>query len=203
MSELRLLAGRDRAAGAEGLDDHVRRLGPLPSSGHDLIATVERSGLLGRGGASFPVGAKWRSVAAKSRGAAVIIVNGAEGEPQSRKDRLLMSTRPHLVLDGAFLASRAVHAKQVVIYVGEEHETARASMARALSERPESEGRLARIVSAPNRYVAGTSSAAVHLVNAGIATPTTTPPHPHEREVTGAPTLVQNVETLAYVALLG
>src|ERR1700682_1042842 len=163
MSELRLLAGRDRAAGAEGLDDHVRRLGPLPSSGHDLIATVERSGLLGRGGASFPVDAKWRSVAAKSRGSAVVIVNGAEGEPQSRKDRLLMTTRPHLIFDGAFLATRAVHANQVVVLIGEEHEAARAAMARALGDRPEPEARIARIVSAPNRYVAGSSSAAVHL----------------------------------------
>jgi NADH:ubiquinone oxidoreductase subunit F (NADH-binding) len=95
-----------------------------------------------------------------------------------------------------------VHAKHVVIYVGEEHEPARAAMASALSERPEPEGRLARIVSAPHRYVAGTSSAAVHLVGAGIATPTTTPPHPHERGVAGAPTLVQNVESLAHVALI-
>jgi NADH:ubiquinone oxidoreductase subunit F (NADH-binding) len=202
MSELRLLAGRDLASGPETLADHVRRLGSLPSSGHGLIDTVERSGLLGRGGASFPVARKWRSVAAKSRGSAVVIVNGAEGEPQSHKDRLLMTTRPHLVLDGAFLATRAVHSKQVVIYVGEEHEPARAAMARALMERPEAEGRLAHIVSAPNRYVAGTSSAAVHLVGAGIATPTTTPPHPHERGVAGAPTLVQNVESLAHVALI-
>jgi NADH:ubiquinone oxidoreductase subunit F (NADH-binding) len=202
VSELRLLAGRDLASGPENLADHVRRLGSLPSTGHELIETVERSGLLGRGGASFPVAKKWRTVATKSRGSAVVIVNGAEGEPQSRKDRLLMTTRPHLVLDGAFLAARAVHAKQVVIYVGEEHEAARAAMARALSERPEPEGRLALIVSAPNRYVAGTSSAAVHLVGAGIATPTTTPPHPHERGVAGAPTLVQNVESLAHVALI-
>src|SRR6202521_2191879 len=169
MSELRLLAGRDLAAGPESLADHVRRLGSLPSSGHELIDTVERSGLLGRGGASFPVGNKWRSVAAKSRGSAVVIVNGAEGEPQSRKDRLLMATRPHLVLDGAILAARVVSANQAVVYVGPEHATARTAMTRELAVRPEPEGRLARIVSAPNRYVAGTSSAAVHLVNAGIA----------------------------------
>jgi NADH:ubiquinone oxidoreductase subunit F (NADH-binding) len=202
MSERRLLAGRDLMAGPETLAEHTRRLGPLPSAGHELIDALDRSGLAGRGGASFPVGAKWRSVAAKSRGSAVIIVNGAEGEPQSRKDRLLMTTRPHLILDGAFLAARMVHAKQVVIYVGEELEAARSVMARALGERPEAEGRLARIVSAPHRYVAGTSSAAVHLVNAATATPTTTPPHPHERGVAGAPTLVQNVESLAHVALI-
>jgi NADH:ubiquinone oxidoreductase subunit F (NADH-binding) len=202
MSELRLLAGRDLMTGAESLAEHVRRVGLLPTAGHWLIETLERSGLTGRGGASFPLGTKWRSVAARSRGSAVIIVNGAEGEPQSRKDRLLMTTRPHLILDGAFLAARALRAKQVVIYVGEEYEAARAAMARALDERPQAEVRLARIVSAPNRYVAGTSSAAAHLVNTGVATPTTTPPHPHERGVASAPTLVQNVESLAHVALI-
>jgi NADH:ubiquinone oxidoreductase subunit F (NADH-binding) len=202
MSERRLLAGRDLMAGPESLAEHTRRLGPLPSAGDELMDALDRSGLAGRGGASFPVGAKWRSVAAKSRGSAVVIVNGAEGEPQSRKDRLLMTTRPHLVLDGAFLAARIVHAKQVVVYVGEELEAARAAMARALGDRPEAKRRLARIVIAPHRYVAGTSSAAVHLVNAATATPTTTPPHPHERGVAGAPTLVQNVESLAHVALI-
>jgi NADH:ubiquinone oxidoreductase subunit F (NADH-binding) len=202
MSQLRLLAGRDLMAGTESLAEHNRRLGPLPPAGHALIETLDRSGLSGRGGASYPVGVKWRSVAAKSRGSAVVVVNGAEGEPQSRKDRLLMTTRPHLILDGAFLAARTVRAGQIVIYVGEEHEAARAAMARALGDRPEADARLARIVSAPNRYVAGESSAAAHLVNAGIATPTTTPPHPRERGVAGAPTLVQNVESLAHVALI-
>ena len=202
MNTLRLLAGRDLMAGPESLPEHVRRLGPLPPAGHELIECLDRCGLSGRGGASYPVGAKWRSVAAKSRGSAVVIVNGAEGEPQSRKDRLLMTTRPHLVLDGAFLAARAVRANQVVIYVGEEHEPARAALARALGDRPEAEGRLTRIVLAPNRYVAGESSAAAHLVNAGIATPTTKPPHPHDRGVGAAPTLVQNVESLAHVALI-
>jgi NADH:ubiquinone oxidoreductase subunit F (NADH-binding) len=202
MSTLRLLAGRDLVAGAEGFAEHIRRLGPLPPAGHELVESLDRSGLSGRGGASYPVGAKWRSVATKSRGSAVVIVNGAEGEPQSHKDRLLMTTRPHLILDGAFLAARTVRANQVVILVGEEHEAARAAMARALSDRREPEGRATRVISAPNRYVAGESSAAAHLVNAGIATPTTTPPHTHERGVGAAPTLVQNVESLAHVALI-
>ena len=62
---------------------------------------VEASGLLGRGGAGFPVGRKWRAVAEHSAGDAVVVVNGAEGEPRSAKDRVLMERRPHLVLDGA------------------------------------------------------------------------------------------------------
>jgi NADH:ubiquinone oxidoreductase subunit F (NADH-binding) len=90
----------------------------------------------------------------------------------------------------------------VIVYVGEEHRAARAAMDRALAERPDSERRIARVVGAPQRYVAGESRAAVHLIDAGIATPTTAPPRSHQRGVGGAPTLVQNVETLAHIALI-
>jgi NADH:ubiquinone oxidoreductase subunit F (NADH-binding) len=198
----RLLDGRDLTLGAEGLTEHVQRLGPLPAAGSSFIDVLVRSGLSGRGGAAYPAGQKWRSVAAQSNGTAVVIVNGAEGEPRSLKDRLLMTKRPHLILDGASLAARAVRARQVVLYIGEEHRAARESMARALAERTDEERRLVRTVGAPARYVAGASSAAVHLVDDGIATPTTAPPSAHERGVDGAPTLVQNVETLAQVALI-
>jgi NADH:ubiquinone oxidoreductase subunit F (NADH-binding) len=129
-------------------------------------------------------------------------VNGAEGEPLSAKDRTLMATRPHLVLDGALLAAEAVGADQVVLYVGSIHAAARAAMARALAERT---GRLSlpiAIVDAPDTYVAGEESAAVHFVNVGDARPTTTPPRPFERGVGGQPTLVQNVESLAHAALI-
>src|SRR3989441_5737419 len=202
MSGMRLLAGPSLAAGAESYTDHLRRLGTPTLAGRALIEVLGRSGLAGRGGASFPVGTKWKAVAAKSKGNAVVIANGAEGEPQSHKDWLLMTTRPHLILDGAFVAARTLRANQVVIYVGEEHGTAWAAVERALAERPEADRRIARMVAAPHRYVAGESSAAVHLIDAGIATPTTTPPHPRERGVASAPTLVQNVETLAHVALI-
>jgi NADH:ubiquinone oxidoreductase subunit F (NADH-binding) len=198
----RLLDGRDLALGAESLAEHVQRLGPLPAAGPSFIDVLVRSGLSGRGGAAYPAGLKWRSVATQSNGTAVVIVNGAEGEPRSLKDRLLMTKRPHLILDGASLAARAVRAKQVVLYIGEEHHAAQESMARALAERTDEERRLVRTVAAPGRYVAGASRAAVHLVDDGIATPTTAPPSAHERGVDGAPTLVQNVETLAQVALI-
>src|SRR5258706_5763271 len=189
---MQLLAGPNLALGAEGLGEHVRRLGPLPVAGPSFIEVLERSGLKGRGGAAYPAGIKWRSVEAQSNGAAVVIVNGAEGEPRSLKDRLLMTTRPHLILDGAFLAAKAVRAKQVVLYIGEHHHTAQDSMARALAERTNEARGLVRTAAAPARYVAGTSSAAVHFVDAGIATPTTTPPSAHQRGVDRAPTLAQN-----------
>ncbi len=99
---------------AESLAAHRQRLGPLPKLPSDqLIAELEASGLLGRGGAGFPVGRKWRAVAERASGGAVVLANGAEGEPLSLKDRSLMAGRPHLVIDGALLAARAVGADNI------------------------------------------------------------------------------------------
>ena len=173
---------------------------PLPVVGPELIDSIQAAGLLGRGGAGFPVATKWGAVAQRSKGDAVIVVNGAEGEPQSKKDRLLMATRPHLILDGAFLASRILRARRILIYIGERHDAARHAMLRALGQRSEQERASVTLAAAPDRYVAGAETAAIHLINEGIAAPTNVPPYPFERGVGGAPTLVQNVETLAHVA---
>lgn len=199
----RLLAG---SSTSETLAEHVARLGPLPPLDRhgDLVGVLDRAGLLGRGGAGFPVGRKWRSVSERSRGDAVVVVNGAEGEPLSAKDRTLMTLRPHLVLDGAMLAAAAVGASRVLVYVGTEHSAAIRSIARALGERTVEERRRTSLalVEAPRGYVAGESSAVVHYLDSGDARPLSVPPRPFERGVDGKPTLVQNAETLAHVALL-
>ena len=198
-----LLDGPDLSWGAESFDDHARRLGTAPRGGAELIGSLQRSGLTGRGGASFPVGAKWATVAGRRRGGAVVLANGAEGEPLSRKDRTLMAARPHLVLDGAFLAAEAVGAEEVVFYIGEEHAAARRAVERALAERPRTRTvRRVRISSPPARYVAGEESAAVHFLDEGVALPKSVPPRPFERGVGGLPTVVQNVESLAHAALI-
>jgi NADH:ubiquinone oxidoreductase subunit F (NADH-binding) len=204
MDGTRLLAGPSIPAGAESFAAHTARLGPLPASalGPSLIDVIDASGLRGRGGASFPVGRKWRAVADRASGSAVILVNGAEGEPLSHKDRTLMTVRPHLVLDGAILAAAAVGADRIVIYVGTAHRHARAAIDRALAERGPIGHPPITVLAAPDTYVAGEESAAVHFVNAADARPTTTPPRPFERGVGGRPTLVQNVETLAHAALI-
>ena len=202
MSRLRLLAGPELSTGPESYGSHVQRLGHAPSAGSALIEVIEHSGLTGRGGAAFPVGTKWRAIAKRRAEPSLVLVNGAEGEPQSFKDRVLMATRPHLVLDGAMLAARALRTNEVVIVIGETHRSAYASMAGALAQRPEPLLRRARVVAAPARYVAGESSAAVQLVSGGVARPTTRPPSMHESGLGGRPTLVQNVESLAQVALI-
>jgi len=202
VTNLSLFAGPPPNAGAERFADHTRRLGHRPAGNRTLIDTLDRSGLVGRGGASFPVGIKWRSVHSRSRGGAVVIANGAEGEPLSRKDQTLMTLRPHLVIDGALLAADAVGASRVLLYVGEAHAAAVAAMSRALAERSTVDTSRATLLTAPPSYVAGEETAAVHFVNTGVATPTATPPRPFERGVDGRTTLVQNVETLAHAALI-
>ena len=77
---------------------------------------MDQSGLRGHGGAWFPVGTKWRSVAAGR--SPVVVANGAEGEPASGKDRLLLHHAPHLVLDGASVAAEAVGSERVIVHVG-------------------------------------------------------------------------------------
>src|SRR5205823_1712403 len=131
----------------------------LPPVGPGLIDAIQRSGLAGRGGAGFPTAVKWRAVAQRSRGDAVIVVNGAEGEPQSKKDRVLMGARPHLVLDGAFIAARVLRARRIVLYIGERHTAARDAMLRALAQRTEPERALVSMAAAPPRYVAGAEAA--------------------------------------------
>jgi NADH:ubiquinone oxidoreductase subunit F (NADH-binding) len=200
----RLLAGPPLAAGAESLADHRARLGQLPRvrDGEALIRTLADSGLLGRGGAGFPVARKWSTVAGRPDGRAFVLANGAEGEPLSAKDRTLLASRPHLVLDGAQLAAAAVGAEQIVLYVGREHRAARAALTAAIAERTTARAVPIALVIAPPSYVAGEETAAVHYLNEGEARPTGTLHRVYERGIGGDPTLVQNVETLAHVALI-
>jgi len=208
----RLLAGPPAREGAETFEQHVARLGARPRVGDQqqgaaLIAALERSGLTGRGGAGFPAGRKWRTVAANAQragGRAVVVANGAEGEPLAAKDRVLMALRPHLVLDGLLLAAEAVGAGDAVVYLPRTFGDAVQALEQAVRERRlagESD-RWVRVVTGPHRYVAGEESAAVAFLDGREARPAFVPPRPFERGVGRLPTLVQNVETLSHAALV-
>ena len=121
----RLLSGdpRARRADARRAPRRPRPAPPARAGGRrrgtatgprTLIEEVDRAGLLGRGGAAFPTATKMRAVAA-ARGRAIVVANGAEGEPASLKDHTLLEMLPHLVLDGAILAAEAVGADEVII----------------------------------------------------------------------------------------
>jgi NADH:ubiquinone oxidoreductase subunit F (NADH-binding) len=200
----RLLTG-DFASGPTRLAEHLARYGPVPPwarrryQREDLIAEVELAGLTGRGGAGFPTATKLAAVAARRH--AVVIGNGTEGEPASAKDKVLMATSPHLVLDGAAVAADLVGATQTIVVA---HPAVTDIVAEAAAER-----RLARldrvrlsVVQAANLFVAGEASAVVRWLERGVPKPRPTPPRLSERGLHGRPTLLQNVETLAHLALI-
>jgi NADH:ubiquinone oxidoreductase subunit F (NADH-binding) len=197
-----LLSGEVPDWRPESLNSHRQRLGPVPTGGPWLIDEVEQSGLCGHGGAGFPAARKWRAVADRAHRRAIVVVNGAEGEPLSAKDHLLLASRPHLVLDGAQLAAESVGAREVYLYVGRGDPVAFRSLDVALQERGGLNRISVEVVSAPPRFVAGEETAAIRLLNGGDAKPSGVPPRPFERGVRGRPTLVNNVETLALAALI-
>ena len=200
----RLLAGPPLDGRAETMAQQTARIGALPDvPAGQMIAALEATGLLGRGGAGFPVGRKWRAIYEnRDAGTPVIVANGAEGEPESAKDRVLLAHRPHLVIDGAILAARTLGADRIELYLGREHTEAVKALKEAVAQRHKGEQKLLHIVEAPIGYVAGESTAVVHYVNSKDARPMTTPPRMSERGVRNRPTLVQNVESLAQAALI-
>jgi NADH:ubiquinone oxidoreductase subunit F (NADH-binding) len=188
------LPNRLLAATTPDLVAHHARHGPLPRLGQGrLIQVVQDAGLTGRGGAGFPTWRKLAAVAAGSR--PVVIANAAEGEPASAKDRVLLARAPHLVLDGLQLAAEAVGADRSYIYAASD------AVRRAVAERRRGPVRV-EVVSAPNRFVSGEESAVVAAVEGRRAVPRDTPRRVVEAGVHGRPTLVQNVETLAHLALI-
>ncbi len=197
-------AGRAR----EDLADYRRLGGYRPLADTDaLLSEVEASGLVGRGGAAFPLAVKLRTVRDNGRliadaGVPVVIANGEEGEPASIKDRWLLRNRPHLVLDGLRLAAAIVAADRAYVYVSDP-ESAH-SVETALGELdPGTLGGVAvRMVTVQSGYVAGEETAAVRMINGGPAKPTDKPPRPFEAGVDERPTLVSNVETLANLPYL-
>jgi NADH:ubiquinone oxidoreductase subunit F (NADH-binding) len=202
----RLLEGFLSTGQPASLREHLDRYGPLPSATvrpggePSLVELVEASGLLGHGGAGFPTGRKMRTVAASGR-STVVVANGMEGEPAAGKDALLLRVAPHLVFDGIELAATAVGADRahLVVHRG----SASASQLRATqAERRPWPGLTVTVEEVPPHYVSSEETALVHWLNGGEAKPLFVPPRPFEKGVAGRPTLINNVETLAHLALI-
>jgi NADH:ubiquinone oxidoreductase subunit F (NADH-binding) len=212
----RLLAGI-RAEGASTHAEHLELHGALPlgagarrkqvrEDAARLLDEIERSGLTGRGGASFPTATKMRAVAG-ARGRAIVVANAAEGEPASLKDRTLLETLPHLVLDGGLIAAEAVGADELIVCACESAGASFEAMDLAIAERSRElagsgGARKVQLVSVPSHYVAGQETALVNFLGGGPAKPTFTPPLPFEQGLRRRPTLINNAETLAHLALI-
>jgi NADH-quinone oxidoreductase subunit F len=188
-----------------------------------VIEVVEASGLRGRGGAGFPTGTKWRTVAGMGGAAPVtVVVNAAEGEPGTLKDRTLLRRNPYKVLEGALIAAHAVAADRVVIGMKASASAERNRLESAIAEVVTAgwhQGIDISVVAGSDRYLLGEETALLEAIAGRPPFPRVAPPYRHGVEevgddvtspastdladaegTTAAPaTLVNNVETLANV----
>jgi NADH:ubiquinone oxidoreductase subunit F (NADH-binding) len=183
---------------------HLDRYGalPRPDKPGRIIAEVEAAGLTGRGGAAFPAYRKL-AAAANCRQAPVVVGNGAEGEPASSKDRSLLWISPHLVLDGLQVAAHAAGSRSAVLYVPRRRQLHQ-RLAQVIAERAAigMDTAAVELREAPDRFLAGEESALASRLADRPALPSYRPVRGLPRTGTGPPLLVQNVETLAHLALI-
>jgi len=195
-------AGARRLFAAPGpsLSQHVACFGPLPTPAHadELIGALDEAGLLGRGGAGFPTGRKMAAITGRRP---VVIANGAEGEPASDKDAVLLQHAPHLVLDGLAAVAAALGSREAHLYAGA---SALPAIRHALQERRATgwDSPTVHLSEAPETFIAGEESAVINRIAGRAAVPVDRVVRITDSGLRGRPTLVQNVETLAHVALI-
>ncbi len=191
----RLLTG----VGAD-LDRHRRLHGELPARGAGLVEMAHAAGLTGRGGAAFPAGRKL-AVADRAPGTPVVIANGAEGEPISRKDAVLLDRSPHLVLDGVAATVAAVGADTAYLCVPGHRAP---QLLDLIAHRHESgwDTTPVAVVATAGRFVDGETSALIDRIAGGPGVPRDRRHSAAVSGLHGRPTLVHNVETLAHLALI-
>ncbi len=201
-----LLSGIDRGP---GLVAHRSRLGALPEPGVEaLLQLLGEVEVRGRGGAGFPLSRKLQTVM-RARGSRAklggrrpyVVVNAAEGEPASAKDSALLDVAPHLVLDGAVIAARALGAREIHVVSSEDRPWVGAAVHRATTERDDHGIRWVQHEAA-SRFVSGQSRAIVELMAGRPGLPVTSwAPEAvdgHQRR----PTLLSNAESFAHLAAL-
>ena len=217
------LAAYVSARGGRGLEI-ARALDPS-----EIVAIVTESGLRGRGGAGFPTGRKWETVLAYRSESlpATVVVNGAEGEPGTIKDRHILTTNPYQVLEGALIAARAVSATDVVIGIKQKETATLVAVRAAISEVVAAgwaDGVSIHVCEGPDEYLFGEETALLEVIDGRLPFPRIAPPwrrgvievteggedaNPASNvssrvEMAGSsdapPALVNNVETMANVA---
>lgn len=185
-------------------------LNALKYSPSDVVSEVEQSGLTGRGGAGFPVGRKWRFVAQATRTPKYIICNADESEPLIFKDRVLIDTNPHQILEGMAVAGYACGAHNGYIYIRGEY-TAQADRLERAIEQAEKAGYLGRDIRGggfdfhihvhrgAGAYICGEETALIESLEGKRGEPRNRPPYPPTAGYRNLPTLVNNVESYAAV----
>ena len=185
-------------------------LSALKSSPDEVISLVEASGLQGRGGAGFPVGRKWRFVAQASKDPKYIVANADESEPLIFKDRILMDTNPHQLLEGIAIAGYACGAREAYIYIRGEYAKQADKLERAiqqayatgwLGDSIQNSGFSFRIHvhKGAGAYICGEETALLESLEGKRGEPRLRPPYPPSYGYLGCPTAVNNIESLSVV----
>ncbi len=175
-----------------------------------VIREVEASGLSGRGGAGFPVGRKWRFVFQARKTPKYIVCNADESEPLIFKDRVLIDTNPHQILEGMAVAGYACGAQEAFIYIRGEYLPQAARLKHAIRE-AEQGGWLGEKIQGTDfsfhihvhlgagAYICGEETALIESLEGKRGEPRTRPPYPPTYGYHGLPTLVNNAESYAAV----
>jgi NADH:ubiquinone oxidoreductase subunit F (NADH-binding) len=196
----------DRAMSVAKHEHHHGQLAWTRFSGRQggtrLAELAADAGLRGRGGGGFPTARKIATVLAATsrRRPAIVVANGCESDPTSGKDAALLRHAPHLVLDGLALAAHALGAAQALLCLHRGSPVI-PTLRQALAERSNDPVPI-QLATVPRRYVSSEASALARFLTDGDARPTSSPPHTATRGVQRRPTLVDNVETLAHLALI-
>ncbi len=173
-----------------------------------VIETVKRSGLRGRGGAGFPTGMKWSFVPKASDKPKYLCVNGDEGEPGTFKDRLILEFDPHALIEGIVICCYAVNINTAYVYIRGEYDVQIARLRDAVAEAYES-GIIGKNVNGKGfdldivvhagvgAYICGEETGLIESLEGKKGQPRPKPPFPAVIGVFGCPTVVNNVETLA------
>jgi bidirectional [NiFe] hydrogenase diaphorase subunit len=193
------------AEGYQALHDVLREL-----TQKDLIEIIIKSGLRGRGGAGYPTGLKWATVAKTASLQKYVICNADEGDPGAFMDRSVLESDPHSVLEGMAIAAYAVGANQGFIYVRAEYPLAIARLQTAIKQAKQQGLLGSGIFESPfsfsvdlrigaGAFVCGEETALMASVEGKRGTPRPRPPFPAECGLYNSPTLINNVETFANV----
>jgi bidirectional [NiFe] hydrogenase diaphorase subunit len=179
-------------------------------SPQQVVAEISDSGLRGRGGAGFPTGLKWATVAKASGSKKYVICNGDEGDPGAFMDRSMMEGDPHRVLEGMAIAAYAVGAEHGVIYVRAEYPLAVKRLTKAINQarRQELIGHEIfgtkfnfniEVRLGAGAFVCGEETALIASVEGNRGLPRPRPPYPANKGLHGCPTLINNVETFCNI----
>jgi NADH:ubiquinone oxidoreductase subunit F (NADH-binding) len=176
-----------------------------------ILKKISDAGLVGRGGAAFPVAAKWAAVKAALvvRPGGYIILNGAEGEPGVQKDGYIIQHYPAEVVTGLYLADRYLgpaKIKKIYIFLNQEYFTAHAPALRTVLAEAKYRALAAKVEFAIKpeslTYISGEETALLNLLEGKKIEPRLRPPYPTERGLFGRPTLINNTETFYDVSLV-